>query len=182
MYEVENKYRIDDAGAVESRVVALGCEFDPPMVQVDQYFNHPARDFAQTDEALRIRSVGDENRLTYKGPKIDQQTKTRREIEFAIGSGRKTAEQMAEVLTILGFQVVHEVQKKRRIGHFIWQDLAVEAALDEIDGLGSFLEIEISAEEADLEAARAAIVALAEHLELGTPERRSYLELVLALK
>ena len=182
MFEVENKYPIEDALAVQSRVEALGCEFDPPMVQADLYFNHPGRDFAQTDEALRIRSVGDENRLTYKGPKLDQQTKTRREIEFAIGAGCETASQMAEMLTALGFRAVHEVRKQRRIGHFSWQKMAVEAALDQIDGLGNFLEIEISAEEAQLDAARGALVSLAEHLELGEPERRSYLELVLAMK
>ena len=52
-----------------------------PAEQVDTYFSHPARDFAATDEALRIRSIDQENFVTYKGPKLDATTKTRREID-----------------------------------------------------------------------------------------------------
>ena len=181
MFEVENKFPIEDLAATETQVSALGCSFGSTIVQVDQYFNHPVRDFAETDEALRIRSVGDANRLTYKGPKVDQQTKTRREIEFPLGEGGETAERMAETLLALGFRAVREVRKERRIGQFEWQGFAVEASLDQIDGLGDFLEIEISAEEQQMEAARDSLVALADELGLGTPERRSYLEMVLAL-
>ena len=66
--EVEQKYRIENPAALRARLVALGAEFAPAVRQVDAYFNHPARDFAQTDEAFRIRSIGGENYLTYKGP------------------------------------------------------------------------------------------------------------------
>ncbi len=84
--EVEQKYRVVHPAELRSRLVALGAKFAPAVRQVDAYFNHPARDFAQTDEAFRIRSIGDENYLTYKGPKLDRTVKTRR-----VGSSSKRA-------------------------------------------------------------------------------------------
>jgi adenylate cyclase class 2 len=178
-YEVENKYRIEDAGAIEKKLAALGCQFEATIVQRDQYFNHPARDFAETDEALRIRSVGDENCVTYKGPKIDTATKTRQEIEPAIGRGGKTANAMAAVFVALGFRPVRVVEKRRRLAELAWEGSCIEVALDQIDGLGDFVELETTAAEGQLEAARECLASLAKYLELGKPERRSYLELLL---
>ena len=70
MYEVELKFRVADLPAVEGRLAALGARFAAPVEQVDRYFAHPARDFAQTDEALRLRRVGDEIAITWKGPRL----------------------------------------------------------------------------------------------------------------
>ena len=56
-YEVELKFRIDDP----QRIAGLldGLEATPGEIEQhrDTYFNHPARDFAETDEAFRIRSI-----------------------------------------------------------------------------------------------------------------------------
>src|SRR4029453_19590505 len=79
-WEVELKFPLSDPAEVWARVAGLGVKFGPAVEQVDQYFNHPAREFAVTDEALRLRQVGVENCVTYKGPKIDKSTKTRQEI------------------------------------------------------------------------------------------------------
>ena len=83
-YEVEQKFPLADAAEAERKLVALGGPFSDPVEQVDRYFGHPARDFAKTDEALRIRRIGQENRITYKGPKLDAATKTRRELELPL--------------------------------------------------------------------------------------------------
>ena len=179
-YEVENKYRIESANSIEDRLAELGCQFAAAVTQRDEYFNHPSRDFAETDEALRIRSVGDENRITYKGPKLDTATKTRKEIEPLVGPGGENADLLASVLIELGFRRVRVVEKRRRTANFLWETFPVEAALDEVTGLGSFLELEISADDENLQAAQAGLNSLANHLGLSTPERRSYLELLLA--
>ena len=179
-YEVENKFPVASITAIEAKLVALGCQFAEAVTQRDQYFNHPARDFAETDEALRIRSVGQSNCVTYKGPKVDTATKTRREVEPLLGEGSETADQMAAVLVALGFRPVRVVEKSRRTADLVWQGTSVEVALDEVAGLGSFVELEISVEEDQLPAAQANLTSLAEHLEFGTPERRSYLGMLLA--
>ena len=55
----------------------------------------------------------------------------------------------------------------------------VEGAIDEVDGVGTFVELELIADEANLEAAKQVIRELAAELDLGPTERRSYLEMLL---
>ncbi len=87
-YEVEMKFPAADLAELESRLAGLGATIAAPQSEVDVYFAHPARDFAKTDEALRIRRKGSLNFITYKGPKIDAATKTRREIELPLSARR----------------------------------------------------------------------------------------------
>ena len=100
-YEVEQKFPVGDLAGVEARLSALGAAVSEPREEVDLYFAHPARDFAATDEALRIRRVGESNCITYKGPKIDRTTKTRREIELAIPSGAEVPDAWQELFEAL---------------------------------------------------------------------------------
>ncbi len=83
-YEVEQKFPVADLAAVEADLAALGAKIAAAEEEVDLYFAHPARDFAATDEALRLRRKGPRGYITYKGPKIDAVTKTRREIELPL--------------------------------------------------------------------------------------------------
>lgn len=179
MYEVEQKFPVDDLAAIEAKLTALGAESREPVTQIDTYYAHPVRDFAETDEALRIRTVGDEHRITYKGPRVDLTTKTRREIELPLASGTAAAAEYQELLELLGFHAVFQVKKRRRPLTLSWQGHTVEGALDEVDGLGTFVELELSADDNSLASAQAALAALAEHLQLTHSERRSYLELLL---
>lgn len=179
MYEVELKFRLPDPGQVLQRFAEWGAQAAAPVDQSDTYFRHPGRDFAATHEALRIRRTGNENCLTYKGPVIDLRTKTRREIEVPIASGSDAARQFAEILEVLGFQPVRTVQKRRCAWHLAQGDREFELALDEVAGLGNFLEIETLADEAERATAADAILGLAADLGLSEPERRSYLSLLL---
>jgi adenylate cyclase, class 2 len=177
-YEVEQKFRLPDPAALTAKLTALGAKGAGHCEQADLYFNHPARDFAQTDEALRIRQVDGRTLITYKGPKIDRQTKTRREIELPLGDSATTADDFGELLTALGFVPVAQVRKRRSNYHLSWQGHDVEVSRDEVEGLGDFIELEIQAGDDALDAARQALVELAACLELGGSERRSYLELL----
>jgi adenylate cyclase class 2 len=178
-YEVEQKFRVADLPALEQSLAALGASPGEAMVQVDTYFAHPARDFASTDEALRIRQVGDANCVTYKGPKIDTETKTRREIELPLAPGEAAALEFSELLMVLGFQEVASVHKTRRQVSIPWRGAHVIGAFDEVPPLGCFAELELTTEQDGLDAARAAIASLAAELGLHDSERRSYLELLL---
>ncbi len=179
-YEVETKYRIEDIAAVKSRLDRLGTHWSPPICQSDAYYAHPSRDFASTDEALRIRSVAEANYITYKGPKIDSTTKTRREIELPLSSGEPAAADFGRLLVALGFSPVATVVKRRHPGILPWENRQIEVALDEVDGVGSFVELELMAEESQLDSARACLASAAGALRLTLSERRSYLELLLA--
>ena len=179
-YEVEQKFPVADLAKVERALAALGAAPQPAVEQVDRYFAHPAKDFSQTDEALRIRRVGGQNFVTYKGPKLDAATKTRRELELPLEPGEAGFQRFAELLEALGFRPVAEVHKTRRPFELRWQGRTFEAVLDDVASVGTFVEVELIAAADDLESARAAIVSLANELQLQQPERRSYLEMQLA--
>lgn len=178
-FEVEQKHRIEDAAEFIARLEERGVAFGAPVAQADLYFAHPARDFATTDEALRIRTVGDNSFVTYKGPKLDATSKTRRELELPLDPYDADGSRFAELLNALGFTPVAVVRKNRRPFHLNHGGREVEGALDEVDGLGTFVELELPANEESLDEAKRIIAALAAKLALGPSERRSYLELLL---
>jgi adenylate cyclase class 2 len=179
-FEVEQKHRVGDKTALVAKLTKRGATLCDAIVQSDCYFAHPARDFARTDEALRIRTVGAASFVTYKGPKLDAATKTRRELELPLAPSDADGSQFAELLSALGFTPVATVRKQRQEFHVAYDGRDVEVALDEVDGVGTYVELELMSDEAGLESAKAVIAALASKLELGPSERRSYLELLLA--
>lgn len=179
LYEVELKFPLPEPAAVLSRLEELEAERGEPVAQSDIYFNHPLRDFAETDEALRVRSVDGKNSITYKGPVIDPQAKIRREIEIPFGTSTLDGKRFVEMLGILGFRDVKTVRKTRVPYELEWEGRELEVAFDKVDGLGTFLEIEVIAQDAGRDSARESILRLAGHLGLEHSERRSYLQLLL---
>ncbi len=178
-YEVELKFPLADKNKILSDLKSIEARPEAELSQCDRYFAHPSRDFGRTNEAFRIRQSGEHTKLTYKGPLLDEATKTRREIELSLADGQKTAEDMAELLTCLGFKEVRAVRKTRTPYHLNWQGFEMEVTLDHIEELGWFLEIETLADEADRINAQDAILLLAKHWNLENPERRSYLTMLL---
>ena len=181
-YEVEMKFPLPTPANVDSvreRIAQTGATSQVTLDQRDVYLAHPSRDFVQTDEVFRLRHVGDQNYLTYKGPVVDAVAKTRREIEVPAASGPVVAAQLLEMLTSLGFHPAGEVVKRRTPFHLTWQGREVEIVLDEVRGLGWFVELETIADESDRDAARECLFALSGELGLGKSERRSYLRLLL---
>ena len=136
-YEVELKFPLAaERDAVVARLQGLGARLVATIEQSDRYFNHPQRDFAQSDEAFRIRSVGTQNFVTYKGPKIDTRTKTRPEIELPLGDGEALAEQFAQMLTKLSFRPVATVRKQRACWELVRGDWHFEVAIDDVEEVG----------------------------------------------
>ena len=127
-YEVELKFPVADLPAF-SRQLASQVSITPAQEETDVYFAHPSRDFARTDEALRLRRKGDANYITYKGPKIDATTKTRREIELPLAAGAESLASWTALLEAVGFRPVGEVRKSRRKAAVPWQGRQVEASL-----------------------------------------------------
>jgi adenylate cyclase class 2 len=182
MLEIEAKFPVNDHGEVERQLRAWGATFDDVREDADQYFNAPDRDFARTDEALRIRSIGAMNLVTYKGPKTDALTKTRTEIEVPLAAGAPIAEEFGSLLVRLGYRPVTIVRKRRTIAHLQREGFDLEVCLDVVDEVGRFVELEIMASPDALEAARSVLLKTAGELGLKTQERRSYLELLLKIR
>lgn len=156
MYEVEVKVRADHE-AVRDRLDELGARHAATVVQEDTYFDAPHREFADTDEALRLRQehretddgasdTVSEQVVTYKGPLVEAESKTRREVETAVAD----ADAAHGVFEALGFDPAATVRKERE-----YYDLdGYTVTLDTVDGLGEFVEVEIEAGEDGVEDAR----------------------------
>jgi adenylate cyclase, class 2 len=179
-YEVEVKYRSVDHRLLAQRLAELGALSSASVFQVDSYLSHPSRDFAATNEAFRVRSIGDENRITYKGPRRPGPTKTREEIEIRFSDGAQTTALLLRLFELLGFRVVATI-RKQRISYLVKRaGRSLEVALDCAEFLGDFAEIETLAEsEPELPAAQAAVLALGAELGLTEIEPRSYLRMAL---
>jgi adenylate cyclase class 2 len=179
-YEVEVKYRAVDHDQVLRQLLAQGAVAAGAVVQEDTYLSHPARDFAQTNEAFRIRRIEGENRLTYKGPRRSGPTKTREEIEVPFAQGVEPFGRMLRLFHNLGFRPVATIRKRRESFHLRFQDHDLEIALDVADKLGAYVEIEaLATGEDDLPAAQQTVLALARLLGLTEVEPRSYLRMEL---
>lgn len=132
--EVEVKFRVTPARAAEMRTILESmAEASPSTVtQVDQYFE------TGTKTSLRIRTSSDMRQkiLTVKGPTVEKNgVKTREEIEMPMSDYSGQTERMLE---LLGFQPSVCVKKER----FAASVNGFEVAVDEVQGAGTFVEIE----------------------------------------
>ncbi|MFB6229128.1 MAG: class IV adenylate cyclase [Halobacteriales archaeon] len=177
MYEIELKVRADH-GPVRDRLQDRNADRVGRVRQVDTYYDHPARSFPATDEALRIRREeppdGDSvTRLTYKGPLVESASKTRKEIETDVGD----AGALDSLLRELGFDPIPQVSKERE--RFAVGEYTV--TLDAVEGIGSFVEVERQGTEDEIETLRDGARDLLWDLGLDPDDhvRTSYLEMVL---
>ncbi|MFB6125213.1 MAG: class IV adenylate cyclase [Halanaeroarchaeum sp.] len=179
MYEVEVKVRADHE-AVRAALAAAGGRELGTVEQSDVYFDAPHRDFAETDEALRVRrevtdGVETATVVTYKGPLVETESKTREEIETPIQS----VGDVRAILAALGFEPAAEVHKERER----WTLEGYHVTLDAVEGLGEFVEVEAEAEtEAEVPAVREGAYDVLRTLDLDPDKqlRTSYLGLLLA--
>jgi|JI9StandDraft_2_1071091.scaffolds.fasta_scaffold70329_3 adenylate cyclase class 2 len=175
--EVEQKFRLNDVGALEKRLMESGASFVSNQEEVDTYLRHPSRDFSQTDEALRIRQIGDWSVITYKGPRKKGPVKVRKEIEIPIV--QKTLPMWLDVWSSLGFEEVAQVRKNRRAFKLEYKQRRFTITLDHVKDVGDFAEVELVVfDQAQADLAAEAIQDVAALLELHDLERRSYLSLV----
>ncbi len=180
MLEIEMKFPVADTGSVQRILEAWQARPEPALDEADHYFNAPDRDFARTDEALRLRRIGERNLITYKGPKQAGPAKTRTEIEVPLEPSSAVADGFCQLLLKLGYRPTAVVRKRRGIWHFQRDGFDLQACLDEVQEVGRFVEIEIVAPPEQRAAAEQVLQRIAAELGLRDSERRSYLEMLLA--
>jgi adenylate cyclase class 2 len=175
MIEIEIKARAN-LEALRKKLKQDGAALERAVEQTDIYYNAPDRDFAKTDEALRLRNEAGQIFLTYKGPKLDAESKTRKEVEVEVAG----FDGMEDILHSLGYRTTLRVHKTREIYHL---DGAV-VCLDRVDGLGDFVELEtLATDEGGMEERRDWLIGVMRRLGVeGDLIRESYLEMLLAKK
>jgi adenylate cyclase, class 2 len=173
MLEIELKVQVPDLAPVRERLMANGALLTEKTGEHDIYFNAPHRDFAVTDEALRVRYSSGRTIVTYKGAKRrDLQFKAREELNVIVEEGI----QFELMLERIGFRKTAVVDKNRE--YYSFENASI--ALDEVKGLGYFVEIEIMRSESDA-MDTSMIERIAEKIGVrGEQILASYLELILA--
>ncbi len=168
MLEIELKARLRDPARFKAALLRAGAKHIEDVAQEDIYFAHPARNFAVTDEALRLRRQGSKISLTYKGPKLEAITKTREEFNIEVSSIKDAR----EVLKRLGFAEVQRVRKRRTV----YKLRGFMVMLDRVAGLGHYVEVEKPGKKYDPKE----LINFLKSMGVGAKdlERRSYLELL----
>jgi len=136
MKEVEIKIKIGSAQRVLEQLTQQGCNFSDPVVQDDTIYVPlsetvlPAR---AGINVLRIRQQEGKILLTLKQSDIaNHLSKIEKELEIS------NVLIMDEIIRLLGFHEISQVKKQRR--KCTLQNY--EICIDEVENLGSFLEIE----------------------------------------
>ena len=179
MIEVEVKVLVNNKFAIENELNKEGFKKVELVRETDIYFENKEGSFRKSDKALRIRQC--ENMasnetiscITYKGPKLDHISMTRKEVEMRI----EDAAAGKEILEELGYHPVQPVVKLRQY----FQKEKMTACLDQVEGLGDFLELEMIVEDdGEREAALDEIVKMLNVLGYGKDDiiRTSYLSML----
>lgn len=133
MIEFEMKFKVSHS-LVKEKLIENNASFIRIENHEDTYYQHPSRDFRETDEAFRVRSKDNSLSLTYKGPKFNSESKSRQEIDVKVQS-----DEIHELLKSLGFEYSGSVKKVREI----WKHRDLTITLDLVENLGEYIELEV---------------------------------------
>lgn len=143
MKEVEVKARVDDLKDVKTKLVRQGCSFSDSKIQNDRVFKHKSQDITNKTKGtvlLRIRTTKDSKILTLKKMQENELDNIEKELEI---DNPKT---MAEIIELLDYEEYVQINKTRREAKL--NDMTI--CLDDVSGLGTFIELEKITEEDSL--------------------------------
>jgi len=143
--EVEVKARIFDKKLIEEKLQDLECALSEPVRQEDAIYvnhNHPFDQHVPGNQYLRIRQSNNQALFTVKQPLSNDLDAIEHEVAI------DDAEEMREILLMLGYREEIQVKKYRRKAQYG----EYEICLDDVDALGSFIEVEKITDEEDSEA------------------------------
>jgi len=139
MREIEVKAKLVNAAAVEASLAAMGAKLSAPIKQADRVYLQNGTAFEEitvNTPVLRIRTqTPGKILLTYKhirGEELDKQ-----EHEVTVDD----AAEMDQILRLSGFYQVVAFTKVRRKCEISGYEICLDE-VDEVDELGSYIEIE----------------------------------------
>ncbi|MDO8436021.1 MAG: class IV adenylate cyclase [bacterium] len=138
--EVEIKVKIDSFEGIKEKLFRYG-KLKKSIKQIDEYYVPYHRDFfaqkPHPTEWLRIRTNPDKTVFEYDisiNKKADGEQECAEEYEAEVSR----ADEFRKILEFLNFKKVITINKKREY----WDCGDFEVALDDVDGLGFFVEVE----------------------------------------
>lgn len=158
--EVEVRLRLEDDTAAIAALEEFDLVLGDAVTQDDQAYAPVGWDYSRSRIGVtfvRLRTVNCQHWFTVKRPITDVRTCIEYESQIA------NREAMHDAVLLMGFKPTVRILKRRRRGTF--GHLSV--CLDDVDGLGLFLEMEAVARPGDdIRGLRAALDALLERLEI----------------
>ena len=134
-FEIEVKAKVKDFNEIISKLKELGCVLSEPIVQDDYIFNKKGINLYKDHSdypVLRIREQSKKIIFTLKKNRSNELDCMEKEIEV---NDKNT---LKEIIELLGFESNVEVHKKRIKTNY--RDY--EICLDDVDGLGTYIEVE----------------------------------------
>ena len=144
MIEVEIKIIVKNITRLEEKILQKGFTKGNSMKESDYYLDDESGSIRNNDQALRVRCSQDlnsgvvTNTITYKGPKLDTISMTRKELEMHTDH----LETGIEIFSSLGYQTIYPVIKRRE---YFNKD-RITVCIDQVEHLGDFFELEIIVE------------------------------------
>lgn len=138
MKEIEVKAKIENIENIKDKLLNLGCTFNDVLFQKDIIFLQNGIEFGDIKKGmpvLRIRNSNGVVLLTLKKTIIDENELIKLEKEVVVSDEN-------EMISMLESMEYHEVLvvNKKRI-ECKYNEISI--CIDEVDGLGSFIEVEI---------------------------------------
>ena len=132
--EIEAKIKVSDHDGLRERLEKLGAVCQGEQLETNIYFDMADSQLRKGDRALRLRCVGGEYTLAYKGPAQPSKFKQREEIQTGVADGPALVKLLGEV----GFEQSLVFEKRRE--SWVLDECCVE--LDVLPLLGTFVEVE----------------------------------------
>jgi len=141
MREIELKFQVGDLDGVVKKLESLGCKISDVVEQKDTIYVENLNTIESKEGSvwLRVRKTDGIVELNYKKQK--KKKSESQEIEFGVLDYEKAN----LFLQALGYKEWVKVHKKRRYTTY----LQATICMDEVERLGSFVEIEFLIEETD---------------------------------
>ncbi len=141
MREIELKFKVDDMNDLLAKLRDMDCEVSEILSQNDTIYVSDLNHVESVEGSiwLRVRKENEKVELNLK--KQSAKIQESKEIEFEVSSYEKAN----QLLETLGYQKWVVVNKKRRYSKYLNYNLCI----DEVERLGSFLEIELLVDEED---------------------------------
>jgi adenylate cyclase class 2 len=133
--EREVKLRIEDYNSLVRGLKRLGAELESRREQVDHYLDFQDNRLKNSGNSLRIRQEGNKCYITFKGKLLNDEIKSREELETNVGDCKV----MLEILNRLG--ITNKIIVKKERESYVLNEIIIE--VDKVEGLGNFIEIEI---------------------------------------
>jgi adenylate cyclase, class 2 len=165
MKEIEIKAKLRDRAAVMKKLESLGCVFEKIMTQNDVVYakNVGSLEAFRTNDAfLRIRvKTGPKILFTVKKPMANDLDALEHEVEVS------SAEEMEQAIFLMGYKEAVRINKTRVVTNYN----GCEICIDEVENLGSFIEMEKLTQEGDSEKIQEELFEFFKSLGISTEDR-----------